>query len=329
MIKKGQLKKNAGSGNRGVPKTMKKGMFLHRLKKNRTLLLMLLPAIVLVFIFSYVPIAGIVLAFKQYNYQDGIWGSPWVEHIFDNFRFFFISGKAGMVTLNTFLYNLSFIVVNTTLAVGLAVVLSEVKNRFFKKVTQSVIFLPYFVSWVIVGSIAYNLLNYENGVLNSLLEALGMEPLNVYAMPDAWRFIIVLFNAWKGVGYSMVVYLAAVVGVDTSLYEAAEIDGANIFQRIRYVLLPTIKPTIITLVLLDVSKIFRGNFDLFYQLIGSNGALYDTTDVIDTFVFRSLLESSDIGMASAAGFYQSVLCFVIIITVNAIVKRVNADYALF
>lgn len=329
MIKKGQLKKNAGSGNRGVPKAMKKGMFLHRLKKNRTLLLMLLPAIVLVFIFSYVPIAGIVLAFKQYNYQDGIWGSPWVEHIFDNFRFFFISGKAGMVTLNTFLYNLSFIVVNTTLAVGLAVVLSEVKNRFFKKVTQSVIFLPYFVSWVIVGSIAYNLLNYENGVLNSLLEALGMEPLNVYAMPDAWRFIIVLFNAWKGVGYSMVVYLAAVVGVDTSLYEAAEIDGANIFQRIRYVLLPTIKPTIITLVLLDVSKIFRGNFDLFYQLIGSNGALYDTTDVIDTFVFRSLLESSDIGMASAAGFYQSVLCFVIIITVNAIVKRVNADYALF
>ena len=221
MIKKGQLKKNAGSGNRGVPKAMKKGMFLHRLKKNRTLLLMLLPAIVLVFIFSYVPIAGIVLAFKQYNYQDGIWGSPWVEHIFDNFRFFFISGKAGMVTLNTFLYNLSFIVVNTTLAVGLAVVLSEVKNRFFKKVTQSVIFLPYFVSWVIVGSIAYNLLNYENGVLNSLLEALGMEPLNVYAMPDAWRFIIVLFNAWKGVGYSMVVYLAAVVGVDTSLYEAA------------------------------------------------------------------------------------------------------------
>ncbi len=300
-----------------------------RVKKNRTLLLMLLPAVVLVFIFSYIPMAGVVLAFKQYNYKDGIWGSPWVENIFDNFKFFFMSGKAGTVTLNTFLYNLSFIIVNTTFAVGLAVILSEVKNKYFKKITQSIIFLPYFVSWVIVGSIAYNILNYENGVLNSILEALGMEPLNVYFMPNAWRIILVIFNAWKGVGYSMVVYLAAVVGVDTSLYEAAQIDGANIFQRIRYVMLPMVKPTIITLVLLDISKIFRGNFDLFYQLIGSNGALYETTDVIDTFVFRSLLESSDIGMASASGFYQSVLCFVIIIVVNTVVKRINSDYALF
>ena len=301
----------------------------YRIKKNRTLLFMLMPAVVLVFLFSYMPIAGVVLAFKQYNYQDGIWGSPWVEHPFDNFRFFFLSGKAGIVTANTFLYNLSFIIVNTALAVGLAVVLSEVKSKIFKKTTQSIIFLPYFVSWVIVGAIAYNLLNYENGVLNSFLMAWGMEPLNVYFMPQAWRIILVIFNAWKGVGYSMVVYLAAVVGVDTTLYEAAQIDGANIFHRIRYVLLPSVKPTIITLVLLDISKIFRGNFDLFYQLIGSNGALYDTTDVIDTFVFRSLLESSDIGMASASGFYQSVLCFVIIILVNAVVKRVNADYALF
>lgn len=303
--------------------------FLFQVKKSRTLLLMLLPAVVLIFIFAYMPIVGTVLAFKQYNYRDGIWGSPWVEHIFDNFKFFFISGKAGTVTLNTFTYNLSFIFVNTALAVGLAIILSEVRNKFFKKTTQSVIFLPYFVSWVIVGSIAYNLLNYENGVLNSFIRALGGEPLNIYFTPKAWRLILVLFNAWKGVGYSMVVYLAAVVGVDTTLYEAAEIDGANIFQRIRYVLLPSIKPTIITLVLLDISKIFRGNFDLFYQLVGSNGALYETTDVIDTFVFRSLLESSDIGMASASGFYQSVLCFVIIIVVNAVVKRINSDYALF
>jgi putative aldouronate transport system permease protein len=303
--------------------------FLFNIKKNRTLLLMLLPAVVLIFIFAYLPIVGTVLAFKQYNYKDGIWGSPWVKHIFDNFKFFFISGKAGMVTLNTFTYNLSFIAVNTTMAVGLAVILSEVKNRFFKKVSQSVIFLPYFVSWVIVGSIAYNMLNYESGVLNSFLRDMGADPLNVYAMPNAWRFILVFFNAWKGVGYSMVVYLAAVVSVDTTQYEAAEIDGANIFQKVRYVLLPNIKPTIITLVLLDVSKIFRGNFDLFYQLIGTNGALYDSTDVIDTFVFRSLLKSSDIGMASASGFYQSVLCFILIIIVNKVVKKINSDYALF
>lgn len=313
-------KKRTGGRKRGI---------LFKLKKNRTLLAMLLPSAVLIFIFAYIPMAGMVLAFKQYNYRDGIWGSPWVDNIFDNFKFFFLSGKAGSVTLNTFTYNLSFIVVNTVLAVGLAVVLSEVKQRFFKKTVQSVIFLPYFVSWVIVGSIAYNLLNYENGVLNTFLEGVGLEPLNVYGTPDAWRSILVIFNAWKGVGYSMVVYLAAVTGVDTALYEAAQIDGANIFQRVRYIMLPAVKPTIITLVLLDVSKIFRGNFDLFYQLVGTNGALYEATDVIDTFVFRSLLESSDIGMASAAGFYQSVLCFAIIMTVNGIVKRVNADYALF
>lgn len=308
----------------------KKGRnFFYYLKKNRTLLLMLLPAVLLIFAFAYMPMAGIILAFKQYNYRSGILGSPWVEHFFDNFRFFYISGKMAQVTTNTFLYNLSFIIVNTSFSVGLAVILNEVRNKYFKKTTQSFIFLPYFVSWVIVGSISYNLLNYESGVVNSFLKMIGMTPVNVYATPSAWRVILVIFNAWKGVGYSMVVYLAAIVGVDTSLYEAAQIDGANIFQRIRYVLLPTIKPTIITLVLLDISKIFRGNFDLFYQLVGTNGLLYDTTDVIDTFVFRSLLESSDIGMASASGFYQSVLCFIVIVVVNAVVKRVNSDYALF
>lgn len=218
---------------------------------------------------------------------------------------------------------------NTFLAVLFAVILSEARGKKFKKVTQSSIFLPYFVSWVIVGTIAYNLLNYENGVVNGVLKTLGMEPINLYADGPAWRVLIVLFNAWKSVGYSMVVYMAAVTGVDTQLHESAQIDGANIFQRIHYVTLPAIRPTIITMVLLDVSKIFRGNLDLFYQLIGKNGALYDSTDVIDTFVFRSLLETSDIGMAAAAGFYQSILCFVTIMVVNGIIRKINSDYALF
>lgn len=303
--------------------------FLKELKKSRTLLLMLLPAVVIIFIFAYLPMGGMVLAFKQYNYRDGIWGSPWVENIFDNFKFFFMSGKAFAVTANTFSYNLCFIVVNTFLAVLFAVILSEAKGKRFKKLTQSSIFLPYFVSWVIVGTIAYNLLNYENGVVNGVLKMLGMEPVNLYADPAAWRILIVLFNAWKSVGYSMVVYMAAVTGVDMQLHESAKIDGANIFQRIHYVTLPAIRPTIITMVLLDVSKIFRGNLDLFYQLIGKNGALYDSTDVIDTFVFRSLLETSDIGMTAAAGFYQSILCFVTIMVVNGVIRKINSDYALF
>lgn len=303
--------------------------FLKELKKSRTLLLMLAPAVVIIFIFAYLPMGGMVLAFKQYNYRDGIWRSPWVTGIFDNFRFFFMSGKAFAVTANTFLYNLCFIAVNTFLAVLFAVILSEARGKKFKKVTQSSIFLPYFVSWVIVGTIAYNLLNYENGVVNGVLKTLGMEPINLYADGPAWRVLIVLFNAWKSVGYSMVVYMAAVTGVDTQLHESAQIDGANIFQRIHYVTLPAIRPTIITMVLLDVSKIFRGNLDLFYQLIGKNGALYDSTDVIDTFVFRSLLETSDIGMAAAAGFYQSILCFVTIMVVNGIIRKINSDYALF
>lgn len=303
--------------------------FFHELKKSRTLLLMLLPAAVTIFIFAYLPMGGMILAFKNFNYKDGIWGSPWTKGIFDNFKFFFLSGKAFSVTANTFLYNLSFIAVNTFFAVLFAVILSEAGNKYFKKLTQSAIFLPYFVSWVIVGTIAYNLLNYENGVVNGILGMLGLEPVNIYANGPAWRIIIVLFNAWKSVGYSMVVYLAAVTGVDMQLHESAKIDGANIFQRVRHVTFPAILPTVVTIVLLDVSKIFRGNLDLFYQLVGKNGALYDSTDVIDTFVFRSLLETSDIGMAASAGFYQSILCFVTIMLVNGIVKRVQSDYALF
>ena len=290
---------------------------------------MLLPAAVTIFIFAYLPMGGMILAFKNFNYKDGIWGSPWTKGIFDNFKFFFLSGKDFSVTANTFFYNLSFIAFNTFFAVLFAVILSEAGNKYFKKLTQSAIFLPYFVSWVIVGTIAYNLLNYENGVVNGILGMLGLEPVNIYANGPAWRIIIVLFNAWKSVGYSMVVYLAAVTGVDMQLHESAKIDGANIFQRVRHVTFPAILPTVVTMVLLDVSKIFRGNLDLFYQLVGKNGALYDSTDVIDTFVFRSLLETSDIGMAASAGFYQSILCFVTIMLVNGIVKRVQSDYALF
>ena len=305
----------------------KKTGFFRELYKRRVLLLMLLPAVVLVFIFSYVPMAGALLAFKKYNYRDGIFGSPWVG--FDNFRFFFISGKAALITRNTALYNIAFILTSTFLEVFFAIVLNEMLHKKLKKLVQSCIFLPYFISWVIVGSIAYSILNYETGTLNSVLTSLGIDRINFYGKGGYWPFIIVFFNAWKGVGYGMVVYLAAIVGIDHSIIEAASIDGANIFQRIRYVTLPALTSTIITLTLLALGKIFRGNLDLFYQLVGQNGMLFNYTDVIDTYVFRLTLKASNISQTVAIGLYQSVLCFITIIIANGIVKHKNEDYSLF
>ena len=241
----------------------KKQGFFHKLYRYRTLLLMLLPSAALLFVFCYLPIGGLVMAFKRFNYRDGIFGSPWVG--LENFKFFFASGKALSVTRNTALYNLAFILVNTALEILFAIILSEMAGKWLKKITQSVIFLPYFISWVIVGSIAYSLLSYESGTLNGVLRSLGMDPVNFYGEPGWWPFIIVAFSAWKGVGYGVVVYLASILGVDGALHEAAAIDGANIFQRIRYITLPGILPTVITMTLLALGKIFRGNLDLFYR----------------------------------------------------------------
>lgn len=312
--------------NTGAIKHKKNG-FMKEIKQSKTLLLMVLPAVLLVFVFSYLPMGGLVLAFKQFRYSDGIFGSPWVG--FENFRFLFLSGQAWIVTKNTLLYNAMFILVNTTLQITLAIFLSEIVGKYFKKITQSLMFLPYFISWVIVGSIAYNLFNYEHGAMNSLIGLFGIAPLDVYNNPDYWPFILVAFSAWKGVGYGMVVYLASIISIDSEMYEAAEIDGANIFQRIWNITLPSILPTVIILTLLAIGGIFRGDFGLFYQLIGDNGMLRDKTDIIDTYVYRALTQTSEIGMAAAAGFFQSVMCFVVIVFTNWVVKRVQSDYALF
>lgn len=308
-------------------KTKGRNEFFKKLLRYKTLLLMLLPSMLLVLIFSYIPIGGLVMAFKRFNYADGILGSPWVG--LDNFKFFFDSGKALLVTRNTALYNLAFITINTTLEIGFAIILSEMVGKRLKKLTQSVIFLPYFISWVIVGSIAYSLLSYETGTLNGLLETMGINPINFYGEDGWWPLIIIAFSAWKGVGYGVVVYLASILGVDGSLHEAASIDGANIFQRIRYITLPSITPTVITLTLLALGKIFRGNLDLFYQLVGQNGALFDKTDVIDTYVFRMTIAATDIGQTVAIGLYQSILCLVTILIANWIVKKKDDNYSLF
>ncbi|MEK3850244.1 sugar ABC transporter permease [Paenibacillus peoriae] len=288
---------------------------------------MALPAVVFFFIFNYLPIAGLVIAFKQYNYQDGIFGSPWVG--LDNFRFFFISGKALLVTTNTFLYNIAFIIVNNILEIVLAIALVELSGKWFRKITQSMLFLPYFVSWVTVGLLVYGFADFDSGIINGFMRSNGSEPIDIYNTPDYWPFLIILVSAWKSVGYGMIYYLAAIMGVDKEIYEAAQIDGANIFRRIWHLTLPFLTPTIVILVLLAIGNIFRGDFGLFYQLVQNNGVLYDKTDVIDTFVFRSLLSTREEGMAAAAGFYQSILCFVTIMIANYAVKKYNKDYSLF
>lgn len=295
--------------------------------KHRTLLLMLAPAVLFFILFAYVPMAGIVLAFKQFNYAGGIFGSPW--NGFDNFRFFFESGDAWRVTRNTALYNIAFIVVNNVLQIAAAILLFEVAGKWFRKITQTVLFLPYFISWVVVGAIAYNLFNYDVGTVNVLLKAAGMEPVDIYNTAAYWPVILVVVSAWKAVGYGTIMYLAAITGIDTEMYEAAEIDGANVFQRILKITIPNLYPTVIILVLLAIGNIFRGDFGLFYNMVGNNGLLFSSTDVIDTFVFRSLTTSNEIGISAAAGFYQSVLGFATIMLANWAVRKYDKDRALF
>ncbi len=301
--------------------------FADDLARYKILLLMLAPAVLFYLVFAYLPMAGIVIAFKRYDYVGGIFGSAW--NGLENFRFFFESGDAWRVTRNTALYNIAFIAVNNALQIFAAILLFEVGGKWFKKLTQSALFLPYFISWVVVGAIAYNLLNYDIGTVNALLRGLGLEPIDIYNTPSYWPFILVAVSAWKTLGYGTVMYLAAIAAIDTEMYEAAEIDGANIFQRVMKVTIPNLYPTLIILVLLAVGNIFRGDFGMFYNMIGNNGLLFSSTDVIDTYVFRSLITSNDIGMSAAAGVFQSVLGFATIMLVNYAVRRYDRDRTLF
>jgi putative aldouronate transport system permease protein len=270
---------------------------------------------------------GIVLAFKKYTYAGGIWGSEW--NGFENFKFFFQSGQAALVIRNTVLYNIAFIIINTIVQIAVAVLLTEIHNKHYRKISQSLMFLPYFISWVIVGVMAFNIFSSDYGFINRIIVALGGEKIKFYTTPQAWPFILIFFNLWKNVGYGSVMYLAAIMGIDTSIYEAAAIDGANVFQRIFKVTIPMIMPTTIILFLLSVGGIFKGNFDMFYNLVGSNGLLYNYTDVIDTLAFRALISNNNFGMSAAIGLFQSVLCFITVIMANKLVGLYDRDYTLF
>lgn len=305
----------------------KKYPFGREINKHKTMYLMALPTLLYFVVFSYIPMLGVVLAFKRYNYNDGILHSPWVG--LSNFKFLFQSGTLTQITVNTILYNLAFLILGVVTQVGVALLLNEIHSKLYRKITQSFMFLPYFISYVVLGVLVYNIFSFDTGLLNNLRSMLGLEKFSAYTTPGIWKYVLVFLEQWKGLGYGVVVYMAAITGISAEYYESAKIDGANHWQEIRYISLPLLKPTIIIITLFAVGKIMKGQFELFYQVIGSNGVLYNATDIIDTYVFRSLTQSFDVGLGSAAGFYQSLFGLVFIMLVNGIVKRINPEYALF
>jgi putative aldouronate transport system permease protein len=309
-------------------KILRVSTFRRQLKKYKWLLLMTLPGVIYLFINNYIPMYGVILAFKNYNYVDGIWGSEWAG--LDNFKFLFNSQDAYVITRNTFLYNFVFIVLNLVLAVLAALLINEIRDKVITRFYQSTFLLPHIISMVVVAYLVYSFLNVESGLVNRLIAKwFGAEAVSWYGEPRYWPYILVIVNAWKNVGYLSVIYFAAIIGIDKEYYEAATIDGASKWKQMTRITIPLIMPVITTMTLLAVSGILRSDFGLFYQVPMNTGALIPTTNTIDTFVYRAMTQSGDIGMSSAAGFYQSAVCFVLILAANAAVRRINKRDALF
>ncbi len=302
--------------------------FWQKMIKYRVLILMCMPAILFFFVYSYLPMPGIYIAFTNFNYAKGLFGSQFVG--LDNFKFLITSGKISMLTRNTILYNLAFILLGNALQIFVAILLNEVISKRFKKVTQTLMFLPYFISAVLVGLLLYNLLNYDYGFVNNLIKSFGGTPVKVYSNKNVWPYIIVAADLWQRTGYGSIVYFAAIMGIDSEMIEAAKVDGVNAFQKIRFIILPNLRPTIVILLLFAMGGILKGNFGLFYNIIGaSNSMLFPTTDIIETFVFRSMMNNFNFTQASAVGLYQSLFGFALVMICNWIVKRIDSDYSLF
>lgn len=298
-------------------------------KKHKTYYFMLIPMVIFFILFCYLPMPGLYYAFVNYDFMKGL-ASPFCG--FRNFEFLFAGGMNSIIwglTKNTILYNLAFILIGNMAQIAVAVLLKEIQRKYFVKVSQTLMFMPYFVSMVTVGVIVYNIFSYKYGIANNLITSLGFDKFDFYQSPQVWPFIIVAVQVWKGLGYGSVVYMAAILGIDESIYEAAYMDGASNWKRIRYITLPLLKPTAIMLIMLALGGIIKGSFDLFYQIIGNNGLLLASTDIIDTYVYRSLAVNFDMGRGAAAGLYQSIFGFALVMIVNRIVNKVSPENALF
>ena len=299
---------------------------MNTFKKNLPLTVLALPAVLFLFVFNYVPLYGLVLPFKNYDYSLGFFKSPWAG--LENFRFLFNNDAVLIATRNTILYNVAFIILGLIFSVGIALMLYEMGAKFVKTY-QTILFLPYFISWVVAAYAAKVFLDIDYGMFNNVLRMFGKEGVMWYNEPKYWPAILIVAEVWKGMGYNAIIYYAALMGTDKSLFEAARIDGANKLQQVWFISIPSIKPMIIIMTILKIGKIFYGDFGLFYNFTLNSSLLYSTTDIIDTYVYRSLITLGDVGMSSAAGFYQAVLGFILVVATNYIVKKIDSDNALF
>ncbi|WP_256942542.1 sugar ABC transporter permease [Bacillus sp. OV166] len=299
-----------------------------KFKRYLPLFIMMLPGLIYLLINNYLPMFGLLIAFKDINYAKGIFGSDWIG--FKNFEYLFSTRDAFVITRNTILYNGGFIILNTILAIGVAIMLNEIKNKLAKSFYQSVILLPFLISMVIVSYLGFAFLSEDVGYLNkTILPLLGLDGISWYNESKFWPYILTFINMWKGVGFLCVIYLAAIIGIDQEYYEAATLDGANKWKQIIHITLPSIMPVIIMMTLLGIGRIFYSDFGLFYQVPMNSGAIYDTTNVIDTYVYRGLMQLGDIGMSAAAGLYQSIVGFVLVLLSNYLVRKKSKDNALF
>lgn len=289
--------------------------------------LLLLPAMAYVLLFGYLTYPYMVIAFQDFNYQLGVFGSPFVG--FKNFEFFLRSTNAVRVTFNTLYLNFLFIITGTAVSLLLALMFNEIRSKAFIRVSQTVMLFPYYLSWVVISYMLLAFFSNKNGMMNIILKSVGMKGIPWYTRADVWPEILVLMRIWKGAGMNAVIYLAAITGIDESIYEAATIDGATRFQRIVHVTIPLVMPTVCIMTLLSIGKIMYGDFNMIYAIIGDNGILYETTDIIDTYVFRVLRQTGDPSQAMAISLFQSVVGFIMVFGSNAIVRRTFNDGALF
>lgn len=299
----------------------------NKFKQYLPLYLLMLPALIYLFINNYMPMGGLVLAFKKYTVQGGIWGSAW--NGLKNFAFMTRSRDVPLVIRNTLGYNICFIIVNVVVGVFLAIMITEIGNKRLQKFAQSSVLFPFVVSIIIVSYMVRAFLDPEAGLVNSLLASFGGQKQSWYDVKGPWPYILVFVNTWKGVGYGCILYISTILGIDPSLYESARLAGATKMQQIRYITLPFLKPTVITMMLLSVGRIFSSDFGLFYQVPQNSGLIMDVTQTVDTFVYRALMTQNNIGMSSAASFLQSVIGFSMILIFNGITRKVSRENALF